>query len=112
MYGDALANDNMRLFTSCRGSMGWDVALAGRLTVLWNPLIQASGPGFGVWTSPFGVKVTGTPNIPIVVGLHRVGFTNPVWTLLRTYILTNGSVYFSDPEWTNYLTRFYRICSP
>jgi len=26
--------------------------------------------------------------------------------------LTNGSFYFSDPQWANYSGRFYRIRSP
>jgi hypothetical protein len=31
---------------------------------------------------------------------------------LQTCKLTNGSIYFSDPQWTNYPGRFYRIRSP
>ena len=37
---------------------------------------------------------------------------NPTWAPLQTYTLTNGSLYFSDPDWTNYPARFYRIRSP
>jgi len=41
--------------------------------------------------------------------------TNPsgkTWIPLQTNILTSGSTYFSDPEWTNYPSRFYRLQSP
>jgi len=31
---------------------------------------------------------------------------------LQTLTITNGSVAFSDPAWTNYPTRFYRVRSP
>jgi len=31
---------------------------------------------------------------------------------VRTYTLTGGSSYFSDPQWTNYPGRYYRLCSP
>jgi hypothetical protein len=31
---------------------------------------------------------------------------------LQTCKLTNGSIYFSDPQWTNYPARLYRIRSP
>ena len=31
---------------------------------------------------------------------------------LKTCSLTNGSIYFSDPPWTNYPNRFYLIRSP
>jgi hypothetical protein len=62
-------------------------------------------------TNRFGFTITGTTNIPIVVEAS----TNPAspgWTALQNCTLTNGSVYFSDPEWTNHTARFYRIRSP
>jgi len=34
---------------------------------------------------------------------------NPVWTPLQTNTLTTNTLYFSDPEWTNYPNRFYRL---
>jgi hypothetical protein len=36
----------------------------------------------------------------------------PVWIPLQTCTLTNGALYFSDPNWTSYPTRFYRLRSP
>jgi hypothetical protein len=37
---------------------------------------------------------------------------NPTWIPLATKTLTNGSSYFSDPQWTDYPGRFYRLRSP
>jgi len=37
---------------------------------------------------------------------------NSVWSPLATNILAGGSYYFSDPQWTNSRTRFYRLRSP
>jgi hypothetical protein len=34
------------------------------------------------------------------------------WIPLQSASLTNGSFYFSDPQWTNYPGRFYRLRSP
>ena len=34
------------------------------------------------------------------------------WSPLQSCTLTHGFIYFSDPEWTNYPARFYRIRSP
>jgi hypothetical protein len=34
------------------------------------------------------------------------------WQPVQTNTLTSGSVYFSDPQWTNYPGRFYRLRSP
>jgi len=33
------------------------------------------------------------------------------WNSLQTYTITNGSIYFSDPQWTNYPARFHRLRS-
>jgi hypothetical protein len=35
-----------------------------------------------------------------------------VWIPLQTNTLTNGLFHFSDPQWTNYPGRYYRISSP
>ena len=37
---------------------------------------------------------------------------NPTWLSLQTDTLANSSCYFSDPQWTNYPARFYRLRSP
>jgi hypothetical protein len=37
---------------------------------------------------------------------------NPTWSPLATTTLTSGSAYFSDPQWTNYPARFYRLRWP
>jgi hypothetical protein len=79
--------------------------------VLWNPLIKASGSSFGISNNQFGFNITGTTNIPIVVEACT-NLASPVWTPLQTLTLTNGLFYFSDPQWTNYPGRFYRISSP
>ena len=37
---------------------------------------------------------------------------NPAWHPIGTNTLISGSAYFSDPQWTNYPARFYRLRSP
>jgi hypothetical protein len=93
------------------GSSGWFSTFCGVPAVLWNPLIQTSGTNFGVKTNQFGFNITGTAGIPIVVEACA-NLANSVWTPLQILTLTNGSFYFSDPQWTNYPGRFYRISSP
>jgi hypothetical protein len=83
---------------------------AGLPIVLWNPVIQ-TGDGFlGVRSNQFGFTITGTANIPVVVEACA-NLANPTWTPLFTGMLTNGALYFSDPDWINYPGRFYRISS-
>jgi hypothetical protein len=79
--------------------------------LLWNPQIQTGGATFGVQTNRFGFTITGTANIPIVVEACT-NLASASWTPLQSSTLTNGSIYFSDPAWTNYSARFYRIRSP
>jgi len=38
--------------------------------------------------------------------------TTSSWSPLQTNTLTADSSYFSDPNWTNYATRFYRLRMP
>jgi hypothetical protein len=100
------------------GTTGWSNSFGcsvyradGAPTVLWNPVIQPSGSNFGVHDGQFGFDITGNTNIPIVVEACT-NLRNPVWTPLTNVTLTNGSVHFSDPQWTNYPTRYYGIGFP
>ena len=97
------------------GTTGWSNTFGttiyypdGAPTVLWNPLIQTSDGHFGVRSNQFGFNITGTANIPIVVKACA-NLSSPVWTPVTNVLLTNGSYYFSDPQRTNYPTRFYGI---
>ncbi len=80
-------------------------------TVLWDPRPQTGGAGFGVRTNRFGFTITGTPGIVVVVEASS-DLSEPAWFPVRTNTLTGGSSYFSDPQWTNYPGRFYRLRSP
>jgi hypothetical protein len=84
---------------------------AGLPIAVWNPRAQTGDGRFGVRTNRFGFNITGTANIPIVVEACT-NLVHPVWVPLQSCTLTNGSVYFSDPDWKNYPRRFYRLRSP
>ena len=115
--GNAPSPDGIQFFDSNNstvyylpGTTGWGFTFGERLAVLWNPKIQISN-SFRVPTVQFGFNISGTARIPILVeacsNLHSAK-----WTPLQTCTLTNGSIYFSDPAWTNYPSCFYRIRSP
>jgi hypothetical protein len=89
------------------GTAGWSATFAGRPAVLWNPLMQASGVG----QAGFGFNITGTADIPLVIEA-AANPANTTWIPLQSLNLTNGAFYFSDPNWTKYPARFYRIRSP
>jgi hypothetical protein len=93
------------------GTTGWGTTFAGRPAVLWNPLVATGDASFGVRTNRFGLTITGTSNLVIVVEA-ATNLSNPAWIPVGTNTLTGGSSYFSDPQWTNHPARFYRLRSP
>jgi len=92
------------------GTTGWSTTFGGVPALLWNPQAQLTHGTFGVSTNGFGFNITGTTNISFVVDA-AAGLGGP-WVSLQSISLTNGSYYFSDPQWTNYPKRFYRFRSP
>ena len=93
------------------GTTGWASTFGGHPTVLWNPQVQTSGVNFGVRTNGFGFTITGSSNLVIAVEACT-NLANALWSAVGTNTLTGGSSYFSDPQWTNYPGRFYRLRSP
>jgi hypothetical protein len=93
------------------GTTGWGSSYAGQPAVLWNPQIQTGDASFGVRLNRFGFSIAGTADIPIVIeACTNAGVGS--WVLLQSCSLTNGSVYFGDPQWRNYSSRVYRVRSP
>jgi hypothetical protein len=59
----------------------------------------------------FRFNITWASGMVIVVDACT-NLANPTWSPLQTNTLIGGSLYFSDPEWTNYPGRFCRLRSP
>jgi len=93
------------------GTAGWDATFGGRPTELWRPVMLTGDDSFGVRTNQFGFNIAWASGQVVVVEACTT-FANPVWSPLQTNTLTSDSSYFSDPRWTNYGTRFYRLRSP
>jgi hypothetical protein len=96
------------------GTLGWSNTFAGLPTALWflpQPLILRQGPGFGVRSNQFGFTIAWATNGAVVVQA-ATNLSNPVWVPVATNTLNSGSSYFSDPAWTNFPQRFYRLTTP
>jgi hypothetical protein len=96
------------------GTTGWSSTFGGRPTALWflpNPMVLNFEPNFGVHTNCFGFTISWATNIPVVVEACT-NLANRIWFPVGTNTLTAGTSYFSDPQWTNYPGRFYRLRSP
>jgi hypothetical protein len=86
----------LRLLYYLPGTTGWYTPFGGVPAMLWNPQVQS----FGVRTNQFGVTITGSTNLVIVVEACT-NLANSPWFPAGTNTLTGGSSYFSDPNWTN-----------
>jgi len=95
------------------GTTGWSYFLSqvSILGALWNPLIQTGDGSLGVQTNQFGFNINWASGQTVVVEACT-DLANPIWSPVGTNTLPGGSSYFSDPQWTNYPGRFYRIRSP
>ena len=96
------------------GTTGWGANYGGLPTAFWyqpNPLILGNGSDLGVSTNGFGFTVSWATNISVIVEACT-NLVNPDWQPVQTNAITTGSVYFNDPQWTNYFGRFYRVRSP
>ena len=93
------------------GTSGWSSTFGGLPTALWflpNPLILDNCTSFGVRTNAFGFIISWATNISVVVEACT-NLANHTWSPVATNTLTGGWSYFSDPRWTNYHSRFYRL---
>jgi BspA type Leucine rich repeat region (6 copies) len=95
------------------GTTGWTnfTALTGLPTMLWTPQAQTGDASFGVRTNQFGFNINWASGRIVVVDACT-DLANPTWLPLQTNTLTSDSCHFSDPDWTNYPGRFYRLRSP
>jgi len=96
------------------GMSGWGATFGGLRTSPWilpYPLMLKSGSSFGGQSNRFGFIVSWATNLPVVVEASA-NLLDPVWQPLHTNGLDTGSFSFSNPEWTNYPARFYRVRWP
>ena len=93
------------------GTTGWDSTSGGIPTAFWTlpyPLIL--NDSVGVRSNQFGFTVSWATNLSVVVEA-ATDLGNPVWTRLATNALSGGTFHFTDPQWTKYPTRIYRVRS-
>ena len=91
------------------GTTAWGRTFGGLPTRLWNAQVQ---PGsFAVRSNQFGFNITGTSNLVIVIEA-TTSLANPTWSSIQTNTLNGNPLYFTDPQWTNYPRRFYRVTWP
>jgi hypothetical protein len=114
--------DNAATAYYLSGTTGWGSYIGGMSpnnggipTALWSPAsplgMELPGNTFGGLSNEFGFNITGSSNQQVVVEACA-DLANPVWLPIYTNTLTGSPIPFSDPNWTNYPGRFYRVRSP
>jgi hypothetical protein len=93
------------------GTTGWGPTFSDRPAVLWNPQFDTGHNSFGGDEIGFGLPITGTADIPIVLEA-TTDLSDSTWVPLLSCTLTNGSLELRDPAWAVHPNRFYRIRSP
>jgi hypothetical protein len=112
MFGeDVFHVDPLAIAYYLPGTTGWGTTYAGIPAVLWNPTTQSANNNFVAGVSQFGFNIVGTADIPIVIEASA-DLAAGTWVPLQSCTLTNGSIYFSDPQSLILSARFYRIRSP
>lgn len=108
---DVFSGDTYVTIYYLPGTTGWSNTFGGRPAVLWNPQALTKDGSFGVRQNQFGFNLAGTPDIPLVIEAST-DLAARSWAPLQSCTLTNGVIYFSDPQWTNFPSRYYRVRSP
>jgi hypothetical protein len=75
------------------------------------PRREVAAASFGLRTNQFGFTVAWASGTVVMVEACA-DLANPTWPPVATNTLTSGSFYVSDPQWTKYPARFYRLHSP
>jgi hypothetical protein len=90
------------------GTTGWDSTF-DIPTALWRlPYPLVLNNSLGAQSNQFGFTVSWATNLSVLVEAST-DLNNPKWSPLTTNALSGGTFYFSDPQWTNYPSRFYRV---
>ena len=92
------------------GTTGWDPYFQCTPAAPRLPQIHVGDGSFGVRTNAVGCNLAWAGGRLVVVEAA----TNPAqapWIPLVTNTLAADTWFFSDPQWTNYPARFYRVRS-
>jgi len=83
---------------------GWGPEYGGRSTALWQPRMDTGG----AVANQFGFTISWASDRSVIVE-SCTDFANPTWSPVGTNALTDGSAYYTDPDWAQYPARFYRV---
>jgi len=104
-------NDNKATGFYLPGSAGWGPTFSGIPTALWLPQVDGKKGSLGLRANQFGFNLNWASGQTVVVEAST-SLASSGWAPVATNTLIGGTAYFSDPQWTNYPGRFYRLRWP
>jgi hypothetical protein len=93
------------------GTSGWGTPITDVPTALWylpKPMILDNGPGLGSQSNKFNFTVSWATNASVEVQACT-NLANPVWQVIQSGNLSNGTNYFSESQLKLLPGRFYRV---
>jgi hypothetical protein len=108
---DVFDSDNAVIAYHLPEATGWSTQFDGLATALWLPYVQSGDASLGVHSNEFGFTIDWANGQRVVVQASP-NLLNPVWSPVGTNVFAGASSVFSDPQWTNYPQRFYRLSLP
>jgi len=91
------------------GTAGWDLALGGQTTQVWETQVLPGGISFGAKDNLFGFNFTGAGENFIIEACKDLA--NPIWSPVGTNTLKGGTSHFNEVMRTDIPCRFYRLRS-
>lgn len=92
-------------------TFGWGSEFGGGPTAWWQPEITSTHSPSITPTNQFNFNISWASGQTVVVEACT-NLTDNIWLPIQTNTLTSSTFSFSDPQSTNYPTRFYRLSSP
>jgi hypothetical protein len=97
------------------GTPGWGPTFDGHPTEPWllpyPVILNRNSSVVGAQSNGFQFTISWAARSNVVIEA-TTSLSNPAWQPIATTALTNGAGQFTDPFWTNYPARFYRVRSP
>jgi len=88
---------------------GWGTSFGNVPAVPGSQQLVAGGGGVQTNNFNFTMVWSGSPTVIVQACTN---LANPVWLPVSTNTLANGLANFSDPLWSSYPSRYYRLSSP
>jgi len=111
MFVSTTGNNSIIEITSGGAQSTFASGLDGPQGLAFPPPPALQAVGASIQANQFGFTLVGSNNATTIVEACT-NLACGIWSSLTTNTLTNGSWYFSDPKWTNFPSRYYRLHSP